>query len=490
MLESMIVTSPINDETLADVPEHTAADTRAAFERARRAQQRWAETPISQRRKIMYRYHDLVLARQDEIMDVIQGESGKARKDAHEEILDSAITARHYANRAAALLKPRTVRPTLPIVTTTHVEHVPVGVVGVIAPWNYPLVLAVSDGVAALMAGNAVVLKPDSNTPLSALRAAELLHEAGLDPDLFQVITGSGTVVGQEIVAQCDYLMFTGSTATGRTLAAQASERLIGFSAELGGKNPMIVAPDADIAKAAAGAVTACFSNAGQLCISIERIYLHREIANEFLERFLTNIKAMRVDGSGEWGVDMGSLISAGHHEKIAELVDDAVSKGALVLTGGKSLGGNFYAPTVLADVPGDAILHREEVFGPVVYVEVVDTLDEAVAQANDTEYGLNASIWAQPATGRALASRIHAGTVNVNEGYSAAWISMHAPMGGWKASGVGRRHGDGGLLKYTEERTIAVQRFMAISGPENMARETFASVAATALRVGKRFLP
>ena len=472
------------------VTSHTAEDTRAAFERARHAQRRWADTPISERKRIMYRYHDLLLDRQDEVMDVIQEESGKARKDAHEEILDSAITARHYANQAARLLKPRTVRPTLPIITTTHVEHAPVGVVGVIAPWNYPLILALSDAVAALIAGNAVVIKPDAKTPRTALTAAALLHEAGLDEDLLQVVTGAGSVVGQEIVAQCDYLMFTGSTETGRALAAQAGQRLIGFSGELGGKNPMIVAPDADLTRAARGAVSACFSNAGQLCISVERIYVHRDVASEFIPAFVANVNAMRVDGSRDWTVDMGSLISAEHHDKVSALVEDALARGATVLTGGTSLGGTFYAPTVLTDVPADAVLHREEVFGPVVYIEIVDDLDDAVTRANDTHYGLNASIWAAPATGRALASRIHAGTVNVNEGYSAAWISLHAPMGGWKASGVGRRQGDHGLLKYTEPRTIAVQRFMSTSGPEFLPREKFATVARTALKLGKRILP
>ncbi len=472
------------------VTSSTAEDTRAAFERARHAQRRWAATPVAERARIMHRYHDLLLDRQDEVMDVIQEESGKARRDAHEEILDSAITARHYARQAPRLLKARTVRPTLPLLTTAHVEHAPVGVVGVIAPWNYPLVLAVSDAVAALLAGNAVVLKPDSKTPRTALTAAALLREAGLDGDLFQVVAGAGSVVGQEIVAQCDYLMFTGSTETGRTLAAQAGERLIGFSGELGGKNPMIVAPDAGVARAARGAVSACVSNAGQLCISLERIYVHRDVAGEFIPAVVAEVEAMRVDGSRDWGVDMGSLISAEHHAEVAAMVEEAVARGATVLTGGKSLGGTFYTPTVLTDVPADAELNREEVFGPVADVEVVDSLDEAVARANDTRYGLNASVWASPATGRALASRIHAGTVNVNEGYSAAWISLHAPMGGWKASGLGRRHGASGLLKYTESRTIAVQRFMSTSGPDSLPRETFARLAAGALKLGKRILP
>lgn len=486
----LTVTAPASGDIIREIDSFSSDQVVEAFRTSRAAQRTWARTPLSDRRDIFLRYHDLVLDRQDELLDLIQAESGKNRQAAHEEILDNAITARHYANQAARLLKPRRVTPTMPVVTTVHVEHSPVGAVGVIAPWNYPLVLAVSDALAAIMAGNTVVLKPDSNTPLTALKAAELLVEAGLPAGVFQVTPGSGGEVGQTIVAECDYLMFTGSTTTGRTLAQQAGERLIGFSAELGGKNPMIVAHDADVTRAAKGAVNACFSNSGQLCISIERIYVHRTVADRFTREFVDNVKTMRVGPGKDWDIDMGSLISPTHHETVAGFVDDARAQGARVLTGGESLGGNFYAPTVLTDVPPTARLYREEVFGPVVYIQVVDSLDEAVEQANDSDYGLNASIWSTPSTGRALASRIEAGTVNVNEGYSAAWISMHAPMGGWKSSGVGRRHSDHGLLKFTEERTIAVQRFIPLTGPEWMSRQRFSTVVKGALKAGKRLLP
>ncbi|AKK10086.1 NAD-dependent aldehyde dehydrogenase [Corynebacterium uterequi] len=423
-------------------------------------------------------------------MDLIQEESGKNRLSAHEEVLDSAMTARHYANRARALLKPRRVTATLPGITRVWVQREPVGVVGIIAPWNYPLTMAGSDAFAALMAGNAVVLKPASHTPRTALLLAELLGEAGLPEDVFSVLPGRGDEVGAVIVEHCDYLMFTGSTATGRELAAQAGRRLIGFSAELGGKNAMIVADDADIAKAARGALNACFSNAGQLCISIERIYVHESVAEEFTAEFVRHVNAMTVGPGRGWEVDMGSLISEEHAQRVSELVDDAVREGATVLTGATSLGGRFYAPTVLADVPPQARLYREEVFGPVVYVETVASNDDAVRRANDTDYGLNASVWAAPATGRALASLLHAGTVNINEGYAAAWISLHAPMGGWKQSGVGRRHGDQGLLKFTEARTVAEQRFMPVAGPSQLSRARYAEVLAKALRLGKGLLP
>lgn len=488
-MPTLTVTSPVTGFHIGDVPLHSSADTSDAFSRARLVQPAWAATPVAQRKKIMLRLHDLLLERQAEFLDIIQDETGKNRASAFDEILDVAVTARHYAHAAARLLKPRRTRGAVPVLTRTHVERAPKGVVGIISPWNYPLALALSDAIPALLAGNAVVLKPDEKTPHTALRALALLEEAGLPRDVMQVLTGRGAVTGQAVAQECDYLMFTGSTAVGRRLGATAGERLIGFSAELGGKNPLIVAPDADVARAARGAVTACFSNSGQLCISIERIYVHRAVADAFLTAFIAETGAMRIGGGREWTVDMGSLISVEHKDRVASLVRDAVSRGATVLAGGRELtdlGPAFYSPTILTDVPSDAELFGEESFGPVVAVQVVDSIDEAVLLANESPYGLNASVWGAGPTARKIASRLHTGTVNINEGFAAAWGSLDAPMGGWKQSGVGRRHGDVGLLKYTEERTVAVQRTLPLSGPATMPREQYAQVMSKALRYGR----
>jgi len=284
--------------------------------------------------------------------------------------------------------------------------------------------------------------------------------------------------------------MFTGSTAVGRKLAAQAGERLIGFSAELGGKNPLIVCADADVERAAQGAVTAYFSNAGQLCISVERIYVHEAVADAFTARFVELTQAMRLGQA--WTDDMGALISTDQLDRVSSLVDAAVTAGARPLTGGRALpdlGPTYYAPTVLADVPADAELHDDEVFGPVVYLETVASHDEAVARANDSAYGLNASVWGSVGTAREVASTLHSGTVNINEGFAAAWASVDAPMGGWKASGVGRRHADDGLLKYTEPRTVAVQRLLPLRGPAGMSAESYATTLTSVLKAGKRIL-
>ena len=455
------------------------------FLAARHAQSQWSATPVADRKAIMLAFHDLVLERQAELLDIIQEETGKSRADAFNEVMDVAITARHYAYRAARLLRPRRAKGALPVLTGTHVERAPKGVVGIIAPWNYPLSLAVSDAIPALLAGNAVVLKPDEKTTGAARLAAALLAEAGLPTDVLQILEG-GADAGQRVVAECDYLMFTGSTAVGRKLAAQAGERLIGFSAELGGKNPLIVLPSADPAQAARGAVGACFSNTGQLCISVERIFVHESVADEFTAEFVAATEALRLGQA--WTDDVGRLISQEHLGRVSEMVTTAVSQGARVLTGGTHEG-LYYAPTVLVDVPHHADLYTREVFGPVVYIERVATIDEAVTRANETNYGLNASVWGAVRQAREVASRLEAGTVNINEGFAAAWASVDAPMGGWKQSGVGRRHADEGLLKFTEPRTVAVQRLMPLSGPSDLPRETYAKALTTALRLGKRLL-
>ena len=475
------VVEAFTGKELATVPVGTAQDAKDAIARARVAQKEWAKRPVTERAAIFHRYRDLVLENRDALMDMAQAETGKSRAAAQEEVLDISMTARHYARVAPKLLRPRRISGMLPGLTKTVVRYQPKGVVGVISPWNYPMTLAVSDAVAALLAGNAVVLKPDSQTPYCALACVDLLYQAGLPRDLFAVVPGPGSVVGTALVENTEYLMFTGSSATGQLLAEQAGRRLIGFSAELGGKNPMIVTAGANLREVTDAAVRACYSNSGQLCISIERIYVEESIAPEFTRLFGERVRNMTLGAGYDFGIEMGSLVSEAQVKAVSSHVDDAVVKGATVVAGGKArpdLGPLFYEPTVLTGVPEDAECYRDETFGPLVSIYPVADVDEAIERANDTEYGLNASVWAgTKAEGEAIAARIHAGTVNVDEGYAPAWGSTGAPMGGMGVSGVGRRHGDDGLIKYTEPQTIATTRILNLGGPRGLSPKVWAKI-------------
>lgn len=483
--------APATNAKIVELPQSSVADLDTAFQRARLAQREWAARPVSERTAVFSRLHDLILREQSEILDVLQTETGKARSHAFEEVADVAINARYYARTAAAALKPKSRTGALPLLTAARELRHPKGVVVVISPWNYPLALSVSDALPALIAGNAVISRPDNQTALTTLWAHELAAKAGLPDDVWQVVLGRGKDIGSELIARADFVDYTGSTATGRGIAEQAAARLIGCSLELGGKNPMLVLDDADVAKAAEGAIRACFSSAGQLCESMERIYVADEIHDEFVENFVARVENMRLGADLEYNSDMGSLTFPRQLASISDHVEDAKKKGATVLTGGRArpdLGPYFYEPTVLTDVTPDMLVHRDETFGPVVSIYRVADDDDAVARANDTAYGLNASIWTKDTKrGRRVAEQLRAGAVNINEGYAAAWASVDAPSGGFGDSGLGRRHGAEGILKYTDVQTIATQRLLPIAPLPGMSDETWAKTLTVALWTMRR---
>ncbi|MFE0879345.1 succinic semialdehyde dehydrogenase [Streptomyces smyrnaeus] len=482
--------SPFTGEVLAELPESTPKDVATAFEKARTAQRAWAATPVRQRAAVLLRFHDLVLARQSEALDLIQLETGKARLHAHEEVQAVAVAARHYGRKAPSYLRPKRHTGAIPALTkVTELRH-PRGVVGQIAPWNYPFELSVGDALPAFAAGNAVVMKPDTQTALTALWARDLLIEAGLPADVWQVVLGEGPVVGPEVTDRGDYVSFTGSTRTGREVARRAAARLVGCSLELGGKNAMLVLEDADLDKAAAGAVRGAFSSAGQLCISIERLYVHESVADAFLECFVARTRALRLGASLAYGADMGSLVSERQLRTVEQHVADAVGKGATVLAGGRprpDIGPLFYEPTVLEGVEPAMAVCGEETFGPVVSVYRFCDVEEAVELANATSYGLNSSVWSgNGRRARQLAARLRTGTVNVNEGYASAYGSAQAPMGGMGDSGLGRRHGSEGILKYTEPQTVAHQRVLPMAPSLGMSDEAYAAFMSRSLKALK----
>lgn len=489
--ETLTVEAPFTGDPIGEVPACDDEDVEAAIERARRAQTEWADRSVEERADIALDVHDRLLDESERLLDIMQLEGGKARRTAHEGLLYAAISCRHFAVRAEDYLETERRKGALPLLTETWENHHPIGVVGIITPWNYPLSLVVADAIPALLAGNAVVLKPAEQTPYTALLVAEILHEAGVPEDLFQIIPGSGSELGPPLIENSDYIGFTGSTETGRTVASQAGENLSKCSMELGGKNPGIVLPDADIEKAAEGLVRGCFTNAGQICIGIERLYVHEDVRDEFMRAFVGAIEDMTIGAGFEYGPDMGTIISESQLETVEEHVEDARENGATVLTGGRArpdLGPYFYEPTVLTDVPEDSLPACEETFGPVVSVYSVESVDEAIERANDSEYGLNASVWTEDdELGRDVARQIECGTVNVNEGYAATQVSVDSPMGGMKNSGIGRRHGDEGFLKYTESQTVAVQRGMGLTNPPGVPYGIYAKAMNTGLRIMKR---
>ena len=489
--EEIAIRSPLAGCPLANIPAGTAEDAAHAVALARAAQPAWAARSFADRARVFVRFHDLLLERQEEILDLIQLETGKARRYAFEEVLDTAVVSRHYARHAEELLEPRARKGALPLLTKTTEVRSPVGVVGFIVPWNYPLNLAITDAVPALMAGNTAVLKPDVQTSLTALWAVGLLREAGLPRDVFPVVTGDGPVVGPALGELVDFVMFTGSSRTGKIVASQAASRLIGCSLELGGKNAMLVLADADVEKAAEGAVRGCFAAAGQVCISIERILVHRSLWDRFVTRFVGRTKALRLGAALDYSVDVGSLASERQLKAVEEHVGDALRQGAQALAGGKrrpELGPLFYEPTILTNVGPGMKAYAEETFGPVVSLYPFDSEDDAIAMANNTRYGLSASIWTRNTTrGELLARRIRAGSVNVNEVYAAAWGSVDSPIGGMKESGLRGRHGAEGILKFTESQTVAVQRILPIAPPWGMDPGTYARWMSRLLMIIRR---
>jgi acyl-CoA reductase-like NAD-dependent aldehyde dehydrogenase len=464
------LTEVYTGDVITDLPQSTTDDVRAAFATAREVQREWAARPVKDRLEVFRRFHRLLLERNETVVDLIQAETGKARRMAFEETCDIPMVVSHYLKEAPRLLRPKRRGGAVPLLSTSTEIRQPKGVVGVIAPWNFPFAIGLCDAVPALMAGNGIVLKPDNSTALSPLHGVGLLEEAGLPRGLFQVVCGEGPDVGPVLVDEADYVMFTGSQATGRVVASQASAGLTEVCLELGGKNPMIVLPDADLDEVVPAALFGVFGNTGQLCLHIERIYLPDALYETFRDRFVAAAERLRLAAGYDFEAEIGSLVSTAHLARVGAHVEDARAKGATVLTGGRArpdLGPAFFEPTVLEGVTPEMDVAGAETFGPVVSLYRYGSVDEAVALANDTTYGLNASVWGSDLKAAArVAARIDAGNINVNDAVALAYGSKGTPSAGLKGSGLGMRNGDPGLLKYTDVKNVAVLRKQVLAAP------------------------
>jgi acyl-CoA reductase-like NAD-dependent aldehyde dehydrogenase len=485
------VTNPVTGAVIAHVPVTSRADVRRAVERARAAQPAWGALSIYERCRLLDKWAGLLWRGRDKLMRLIRDETGKPDSGAFLEVfvLDNLVA--HYARTAPAALYPHERRPLFPAVQTARVRYHPFGVCGFITPWNYPLALALVDVVPALIAGNACLLKPSERAPLSARYAVDLLHQAGIPDEIVQVLPGDGET-GTALVDGVDYLAFTGSVDVGRKVAQRAAKRLIPYSLELGGKDPLLVLKDADLDLAATGALRGALENAGQMCISIERVYVEAPVYDAFIEKLLHHAATLKLGAGSGMDVHIGSLSGLAELERTEAHIADALAKGARLLHGGKrrpDLGALFFEPTILVDVDHTMLVMRDETFGPIVPVMRVANVDEAVRLANDSVYGLSAAIYtADLALGERVAARLECGDVTINR-TQMVFGTPSLPMGGRKQSGIGRRGGVEGLLRFVQPQAVVIDKMIGAQPSVTFVEPLLYRLVLASRRV-RRWLP
>ena len=481
------VFAPATLERLGEIEVASPEDVSAAVARARVAQVEWAARSFEERGRLLLRARALLVERADEIAEVICRDTGKPRLEAMTaEILGGCDALTFYAKNAKRLLRDEKKRLHLMKTKKLVLSHRPMGVIGIITPWNFPFMLSLNPAVQALAAGNAVVLKPSEITPFVGLALAKLFADAGLPENVFQVVTGDGATGAALVDSGCDKISFTGSARTGRRIAEACGRALVPCTLELGGKDPMIVCDDADIERAARGAVWGAFTNSGQVCMSTERVYVVEKVAQAFTERVVELTRELRQGPETEGDVDVGAITSPAQLEIIEQHVADAVAKGAKILTGGRrnpAWAGLFFEPTVLVDVNHEMAIMREETFGPCLPIQVVSDEEEALRLANDSCYGLQASVWTRDTwKGKRLANRIAAGGVVVDDCMVTYGIS-ESPFGGVKESGIGRVNGELGLKSFCHVQSVVLPRMRGKSEP------LWYPYSARTLRLAKRAL-
>ena len=459
----LALASPATLEPIGNIEGHTAADVSAAVDRARKAQVDWGALPVSERARFMLAALGVLLDRQEDILTTVILETGKPRTEALQmEIFAIGDALNYYAKNAERILKTekRKLHGLTRLMKRLRIAYRPLGVVGVISPWNAPFVLAMNPAIQALMAGNAVILKPSEVAPFSGLLVAEIFAQAGLPEGLFQVLTGDAETGEALCRAGVDKVAFTGSVETGRKVAVSCAEQLIPCTLELGGKDPMIVCEDVNIDYAAAGAVAGAFMNTGQYCCGTERVYVVDSVADAFVEKVVERVAELRQGVRGEFAV--GAIFWPRQLEIIEEHVAEARERGAKILTGGRrnpDLDGLFYEPTVLVDVDHEMKIMQRETFGPILPIMRVANEEEAIELANDSAYGLGGSVWTRDnRKGVKIAQRMESGSVCVND-MTMTYGIQEAPFGGRKASGVGQVNGEVGLRGYCHAEPIVVDR-------------------------------
>jgi acyl-CoA reductase-like NAD-dependent aldehyde dehydrogenase len=459
------VENPATGKVIQSLPVTSPEEVRVLVDRARTAQPAWEAMGFEGRARVLRRMQKWIVDNGERVIQTIVDESGKTYEDASVvELSYGAGALGFWAKHAPEYLADEKVRTSNPIVMGRRlvVRYRPVGVVGVIGPWNYPLTNNFGDAIPALAAGNAVVLKPSEVTPLTSLLLADAIRECGLPENAIQVAIGAADTA-TALIDAVDFVMFTGSTATGRKVMSRAAETLTPVALELGGKDPMIVLADADIERAANAATYYSMQNGGQTCVSVERVYVEAPIYDRFVDAVTEKVKALRQGPpDGPASVDVGAVTFAPQLDIVRRHVDQARDAGARITTGGhvREGAGRFFEPTVLADVDHSMTAMTDETFGPTIPIMKVADADEAVRLANDSRYGLGASVWTKDlARGEQLARRLQSGYACVNDA-NVNYFAYELPMGGWKESGLGVRHGAAGIRKYTRQQAILVTRF------------------------------
>jgi acyl-CoA reductase-like NAD-dependent aldehyde dehydrogenase len=464
MTATVEVENPATGQIIRSLPVTSPEEVAALAGRARSAQPAWEALGFEGRGRVLRRMQKWVMDNADRVIQTLVDETGKTYEDASiVELTYGAGALGFWAKHAPEYLADEKVRSTNPVVLGRRllVRYRPVGVVGVIGPWNYPMTNSFGDAVPALAAGNSVILKPSEVTPLTSLLLAEGLRECGMPEHVFQVAIG-GAETGTALIDAVDFVMFTGSTATGKKVMARAAETLTPVSLELGGKDPRIVLADADLERAADAATYYAMQNGGQTCVSIERVYVEAPVYDRFVDAVTERVRALRLgppDGPGT--VDVGAMTFPPQLDIVRRHVDQAREAGARITTGGhvRAGAGRFFEPTVLADVDHSMAAMRDETFGPTLPIMKVAGAEEAIRLANDSPYGLGASVWTKdPSRGEQIARRLESGYACVNDA-NVNYFAYELPMGGWKASGLGVRHGAAGIRKYTRQQAILVRR-------------------------------